>query len=158
MIFGDFKETWAVAKSLESLLSKIRHCRLYIQMVSQAIIHTSMAWKRFSFQGAHQRGSVHFCTSHWEKCCFVSVVHTVKNEFGELCFFFNSRLLTKRPCCPQGVGRMCRKSLGWKWPLYVSHALDGNIMRDKNLRALKHFTPYSTPRSAEMNVFFFIKI
>ena len=37
---------------------------------------------------------------------------------------------------------------------YVSHALDGNIMRDKNLRALKHFTPYSTPRSAEMNVFF----
>ena len=38
---------------------------------------------------------------------------------------------------------------------YVSHALDGNIMRDKNLRALKHFTPYSTPRSAEMNVFFY---
>ena len=62
-MFGDFKEMWAVAKSLESP-SEIRDCRLSIQVDNQAIIHTRMAWKRFSFQGTHPCDSVHFYTSH----------------------------------------------------------------------------------------------
>ena len=32
-------------------------------------------------------------------------------------------------------------------------ALDSNVIRDKEGKALKHFTPYSTPGSAGINVF-----
>ena len=134
------KEIWAVAKSLKSLLTEIRHCRVDIQVDNQAIIHT---W--------HGRGSRSRDLTQVAQRIFTLV--TEKNIALSMLYvpsgmnaadWFSRRLLSKESMLSPRCWHIVQAEIGGESGHTLDlMAFDSNVMRNKQGGALKHFNPYS---------------
>jgi len=146
----NFKEMWAVAKSLEFLPTEIRDSRVDVQVDNQAINYSHLALKSFSFQGPHPSRSAHFSLVSAKNIALS--MRYIPSEMNAADGF--SRRVTGKetilsPRCWQTVQAEFGGESGHTLDIM---ALGSNVIRDKEGKALKHFTPYPTPGSAGINV------
>ena len=141
------KETQALINTIESLSATLQNARLYVKTDNKAL---EAVWKR---QGSKR--------SSFNELLIQLFQLTVKHNLDLHLDYINtkenpadapSRLLTRNDCMlAVSVWEEIESKFG---PHSVDlMSLDSNVMKDYQQQPLRHFTPWSTPLSAGVDIF-----